>query len=181
MSKVLINLGIYSTFVRNLVRCKEYSNESQVVQEALKLFKEKTKTANFIKLINNGISSGISNNFDSKKYVKTIHSANNNNIFELTCSAVDDLKTIWQTETKRNESRADDYISSIFFCIRRIAQNPNSGIEYSKIMKGVFGVKMYRVPGLGRFKYLIYYRIINLNQIEIIRILSEHLDIKEYL
>ncbi|PZD76568.1 type II toxin-antitoxin system RelE/ParE family toxin [Mesonia sp. K7] len=85
--------------------------------------------------------------------------------------AIDDLNNIWfYTFETWSETQADKYYATIKMACNGIADNPNVGKEYDGINKNLLGVKSE--------KHIIFYQIINLERIEIIRILHERMDLK---
>ena len=89
----------------------------------------------------------------------------------LTNKAVDDLTEIWNyTFEEWSEPQADKYYRLIIDSCKEIAQNPKLGKNYEGILTSLFGLKVTR--------HIIFYRKLNMNNIEIIRILHERLDLK---
>lgn len=85
--------------------------------------------------------------------------------------AIDDLNSIWfYTFETWSETQADKYYTTIKMACNGIADNPNVGKEYDGINKNLLGVKSE--------KHIIFYQIINLERIEIIRILHERMNLK---
>jgi len=91
--------------------------------------------------------------------------------FKLTNKAVDDLSKIWDyTFEVWSETQADKYYESLISNCQEIADNPLSGKNYDAINKGLLGMKTNR--------HIIFYRTLNVNYIEITRILHERMDLK---
>lgn len=84
--------------------------------------------------------------------------------------AIDDLNDIWfYTFEEWSESQADKYYDAIEFACEQIGLNPKRGKEYIKIRKGLFGLRTGR--------HIIFYQILDKNEIEVIRILHERMDL----
>ena len=91
--------------------------------------------------------------------------------FKLTNKAVEDLSKIWDyTFELWSEKQADKYYLSIKIVCAKIGENPHLGKTYNEIRKGLLGF----ISG----KHIIFYRIVNENEIEVIRILHERMDLK---
>ncbi|MBW8050312.1 MAG: type II toxin-antitoxin system RelE/ParE family toxin [Cytophagales bacterium] len=89
----------------------------------------------------------------------------------LTNKAVEDLSKIWNyTFDNWSEQQADKYYQMLLDNCKGIAEKPNIGKNYDGIADKLFG---YRT---GR--HIIFYRKLNKNEIEIIRILHEQMDLK---
>jgi len=94
--------------------------------------------------------------------------------YKISKQAIDDLDNIWvYTLRKWSKSQADRYYNLIFEEIEFISNNFLTGksVEYLR--------KNYRVTKIK--SHLIFYRKIESNQIEIIRILHQRMDIKNRL
>lgn len=88
--------------------------------------------------------------------------------------AIDDLNSIWEyTFEKWSENQADIYYSMLKHSCKEIGKNPEIGIEYKKICKDLFG--------FHSGKHIIFYQLVDENEIEIIRILHEQMDLKNKL
>jgi toxin ParE1/3/4 len=88
-----------------------------------------------------------------------------------TKKAVYDLTRIWKyTLNKWSEDQADRYYLMILENCREIANNPELGNNYSGVTENLFGFKVGR--------HIIFYRKIEDNEVEIIRILHEQMDIE---
>ena len=88
-----------------------------------------------------------------------------------TNKAVYDLIQIWNyTLNKWSEDQSDRYYHILLENCKIIAINPEIGKNYSGVAENLFGFKAGR--------HLIFYRRINDNEVEIIRILHEQMDIK---
>ncbi|NMH87239.1 type II toxin-antitoxin system RelE/ParE family toxin [Flavivirga algicola] len=85
--------------------------------------------------------------------------------------AINDLNNIWDyTFEKWSEKQADKYYATIKIACNGIGENPNVGKEYDGINKNLLGFKSG--------KHIIFYEIISINRIEVIRILHERMDLK---
>lgn len=86
-----------------------------------------------------------------------------------------DLENIWlYTFETWSIEQADRYINLIINEIEYVAENPDSGFDFSSVRKGYFQTKIK--------SYLIFYRIDKKNSIvEIIRILHQIMDIENRL
>ncbi len=94
--------------------------------------------------------------------------------FKLTNKAVEDLAKIWDyTFEVWSETQADIYYEMLIFNYQEIADNPNLGKNYEGIMQNLFGINANR--------HIIFYRVVNENQVEITRILHERMDLKNRL
>lgn len=88
--------------------------------------------------------------------------------------AIDDLNSIWEyTFEKWSEIQADKYYAMLKSACKEIGQNPEIGKEYSKINKNLLGLHSGR--------HIIFYQLIDENEIEVIRILHERMDLKNRL
>ena len=91
--------------------------------------------------------------------------------YKLTKKAVDDLAQIWNyTFDKWSESQADKYYYLLLDTCTEVANNPNLGKIYSEVMDNLLGFRVGR--------HIIFYRLIEKNEIEITRILHEQMDLK---
>ena len=91
--------------------------------------------------------------------------------FRFSNKAVDDLTRIWNyTLNKWSENQADVYYRMLVESCKEIAYNPDLGKKYSGIGENLFGLKTGR--------HIIFYRRIEENEVEIIRILHEQMDLK---
>jgi toxin ParE1/3/4 len=89
----------------------------------------------------------------------------------LTNKAVEDLSEIWNyTFDTWSESQADKYYMLIIGFCKKLSENPTMGKNYREVDKNIFG---YRVG-----QHIIFYRVINSNRIEIVRILHSRMDIR---
>ena len=89
----------------------------------------------------------------------------------LTKKAIEDLSKIWDyTFEVWSESQADKYYFELLNDCNELSKNSNLGKNYTEIKKEIFGYKSGQ--------HLIFYRVLNLNEIEIIRILHSGMDLK---
>jgi len=91
--------------------------------------------------------------------------------YKLTHKAVEDLTGIWNyTVEKWSEKQADKYYRLLIDNFDEISKNPGLGKSYSDIIENILGFRVGR--------HIIFYRIIQSNKIEILRILHEKMDLK---
>jgi len=91
--------------------------------------------------------------------------------YKLTNKAVDDLTSIWNyTFDKWSEKQADKYYNMLIDNFNEISKNSSMGKNYSDIFKNILGLRVG--------SHIIFYRDIQNNEIEIIRILHEQMDLK---
>ncbi len=92
--------------------------------------------------------------------------------YYLTNKAVEDLTNIWNyTFEKWSEKQADKYYTMLIDNCQEIANNPKLGKNYDRIISTLFGMRTIR--------HIIFYRIISIDKVEIIRILHESMDLKK--
>ena len=85
--------------------------------------------------------------------------------------AIDDLNDIWDyTYEKWSEKQADFYYQMLLDNCKEIAENTAIGKKYEEILELIYGYKAGR--------HIIFYRILNLEEVEITRILHEQMDLK---
>lgn len=88
-----------------------------------------------------------------------------------TNKAVYDLTQIWNyTVDKWSEKQADQYYHMLIENRNEVACNQELGRNYSGVNEKLLGFKAGR--------HIIFYRIIEKNEVEIIRILHEQMDLK---
>lgn len=86
-------------------------------------------------------------------------------------AAINDLTDIWQyTVETWSKNQANKYYDSIKQACLDISQNPDKGRQYFEISENLLG---YRIN-----KHIIFYHLVNPNELEIIRILHEKMDLK---
>jgi len=91
--------------------------------------------------------------------------------YKLTPKAVEDLTGIWNyTVEKWSEKQADKYYRLLIDNFDELSRNPGLGKSYSDIIENILGFRVGR--------HIIFYRIIQSNKIEILRILHEKMDLK---
>ncbi len=92
--------------------------------------------------------------------------------YKLTNKAVEDLSTIWDyTFEVWSEKQADKYFDSLISNCQEIAENPDLGKNYEGISKQLLGLKTNQ--------YIIFYRTLEQDYVEITRILHERMDLKK--
>lgn len=91
--------------------------------------------------------------------------------FILTYKAVEDLSEIWNyTLDNWSEHQADIYYQMLLESCREIAEKPEIGKNYERIVNRLFGLRVGR--------HIIFYRKVNASEVEISRILHEQMDLK---
>jgi toxin ParE1/3/4 len=91
--------------------------------------------------------------------------------FRFTNKAVDDLTQIWNyTLSKWSEKQADNYYHMLIENCHKVACKPELGKNYSGVTENLLGFKSGR--------HILFYRIIEANEVEIVRILHEQMDLK---
>ena len=89
----------------------------------------------------------------------------------LTNKAVEDLSNIWDyTYEVWSESQADKYYELLIGFCKEISENPKVGKNYDEIEKNIFGFRASQ--------HIIFYRIIKLKEIEVLRFLHVGMDLK---
>lgn len=89
----------------------------------------------------------------------------------LTNKAVEDLSKIWEyTYEVWSESQADKYYELLTSSFQEIVQNSELGKNYDEIDKSIFGLR------IG--KHIVFYRMTQAGDIEILRILHQRMDLK---
>lgn len=92
--------------------------------------------------------------------------------YKLTNRAVEDLSKIWDyTFEVWSEKQADKYYEELISNCQEIAENPDLGKNYKGISKQLLGLKVNR--------HIIFYRTLNPDYVEVIRILHERMDLRE--
>ena len=87
--------------------------------------------------------------------------------------AINDLNEIWlYTFEKWSEKQADKYYSSLEYACIQIGENPELGKEYKSIKNNLLGLRVG--------KHIVFYQVITNQEIEIIRILHERMDLKNW-
>jgi toxin ParE1/3/4 len=91
--------------------------------------------------------------------------------YVLTNKAVEDLSRIWEyTYEVWSESQADKYYDLLTGSFQEIVQNSKLGKNYDEIDKAIFGLRVG--------KHIIFYRVVQANDIAILRILHQRMDLK---
>lgn len=91
--------------------------------------------------------------------------------FSLSNKAVFDLSQIWEyTFNKWGLGQADSYYQMIIYNLKQLAFNPDLGKVDSILPQNLFEFRAGR--------HLIFYRKVEENEIEIVRILHERMDLK---
>ena len=94
--------------------------------------------------------------------------------FKLTNNAVKDLTDIWNyTVEAWSESQSDKYYKLLLNACSSIAKKQQSGKVYEEIYPDLKGKKTS--------KHIIFYRVMEDQSIEIVRILHERMDLKSKL
>lgn len=95
--------------------------------------------------------------------------------FRFTIKAVEDLTNIWNyTVDMWSEQQADIYYEMLISSCHKVADNPVLfGKEYHEIADNLYGFKAN--------KHLIFYRIVETEEVEIVRILHERMDLSNKL
>ena len=94
--------------------------------------------------------------------------------YNLSNKAVDDLSKIWfYTFNKWSEKQADRYYQLLLDTFQEIANNTIIGKKYEGIGTLIFGYNAGR--------HIIFFRRLDENEVEIIRILHEQMDLKNRL
>ena len=88
-----------------------------------------------------------------------------------TNKAVEDLSNIYEyTYQSWSENQADKYYKELISFCQMLSENPNIGKNYSEIASDIFGFLANR--------HIIFYRILDINEIEITRIIGANIDLK---
>ena len=91
--------------------------------------------------------------------------------YSLSNKAVEDLSVIWDyTFEVWSEKQADKYYFELLNDCQELANNQSLGKNYYEINIEIFGYKSGQ--------HLIFYRKLNVNEIEIVRILHSKMDLK---
>lgn len=94
--------------------------------------------------------------------------------FILTYSALKDLNEIWNyTCDNWSEQQADLYYTLIITTCQKLAENPILGKKYEKVNRELFSYKAG--------EHLIFFRIINQTEIEVIRFLHSKMYLRSHL
>jgi toxin ParE1/3/4 len=91
--------------------------------------------------------------------------------YELTKKAVEDLSDIWNyTSENWSERQADTYYQLLIESFTEISEKPILGKNFDAIIESLRGFKVGR--------HIVFYREIEGKNIEIVRILHDHMDLK---
>ncbi len=91
--------------------------------------------------------------------------------FELTKKAVEDLSDIWDyTYENWSEHQADKYYQLLIDSFKEIAGKPTIGKNYPGIAESLKGLKVGR--------HIVFFREVDRQRVEILRILHEQMDLK---
>ena len=91
--------------------------------------------------------------------------------YHLSNKAVEDLSNIWNhTYETWSENQADKYYFELLSDCQELAENQNMGRNYDDIDENTFGF----LSG----QHIIFYDILNENEIEVVRILHSKMDLK---
>ena len=93
--------------------------------------------------------------------------------FYLSNKAVEDLDDIWEYTLKTwSEKQAEIYYLLLMDSCQELSNNPNQGKSYEEVEKNVLGLKSG--------EHIIFYQIVSLNEIEVVRILHGMMDLKNH-
>ncbi|HAP96519.1 type II toxin-antitoxin system RelE/ParE family toxin [Epilithonimonas hominis] len=88
-----------------------------------------------------------------------------------TNKAIEDLSNIYEyTFHFWSENQADKYYEELISFCQMLSENPNIGKNYNEIASNIFGFLANR--------HIIFYRILDINKIEITRIIGANMDLK---
>jgi toxin ParE1/3/4 len=94
--------------------------------------------------------------------------------FYISNKAVEDLNDIWDYTVKTwSENQAEIYYSLLMDSCQELANKPSQGKSYDVVEKNVLGFKTG--------EHIIFYQIVSLNEIEVVRILHGMMDMKNHL
>jgi toxin ParE1/3/4 len=89
----------------------------------------------------------------------------------LTNKAIEDLSKIWEyTFEVWSENQADKYYELLTSCFQELVRKPTIGKHYHEIDNSILGLRVG--------KHIVFYRVANSGDIEIIRILHQRMDLK---
>ena len=92
----------------------------------------------------------------------------------LSNKAVEDLNDIWDYTVKTwSENQAEIYYSLLMDSCQELANKPSQGKSYDVVEKNVLGFKTG--------EHIIFYQIVSLKEIEVVRILHGMMDMKNHL
>lgn len=91
--------------------------------------------------------------------------------FTFTNKTVEDITKIYEyTLEFSSEFQADKYYGELIYFCQMLAENPKIGKSYPELNYDIFGFLSN--------KHIIFYRIIGIKEIEIVRILGAEVDLK---
>ena len=91
--------------------------------------------------------------------------------YVLSNKAVEDLSKIWEyTYEVWSESQADKYYELLTNSFQELVQNPDLGKNYDEIDRAILGLRVG--------KHVVFYRLTQFSDIEILRILHQRMDFK---
>ena len=94
--------------------------------------------------------------------------------FYISNKAVEDLNDIWDYTVKTwSENQAEIYYSLLMDSCQELANKPSQGKSYDVVEKNVLGFK------IG--EHIIFYQIVSLKEIEVVRILHVMMDMKNHI
>ena len=94
--------------------------------------------------------------------------------FYISNKAVEDLNDIWDYTVKTwSENQAEIYYSLLMDSCQELANKPSQGKSYDVVEKNVLGFKTG--------EHIIFYQIVSLNEIEVVRILHGIMDMKNHI
>ena len=94
--------------------------------------------------------------------------------YRLTNLAVHDLTDIWNyTYETWSEKQADYYYEQLVESFNKISSDPTCGKNYEGVIQSLYGLKVN--------KHIVFYRVLNSDEIEITRVLHERMDLKRRL
>ena len=94
--------------------------------------------------------------------------------FYLSNKAVEDLNDIWDYTVKTwSENQAEIYYSLLMDSCQELANKPSQGKSYDVVEKNVLGFKTG--------EHIIFYQIVSLKEIEVVRILHVMMDMKNHI
>jgi toxin ParE1/3/4 len=89
-------------------------------------------------------------------------------------AAIDDLNAIWEyTFEEWSEEQADRYYTALKLACNQISEYPQSGKKYEEIESDLFGLRSG--------KHIVFFKVLNDQDIEVVRILHERMDLKNRL
>jgi toxin ParE1/3/4 len=94
--------------------------------------------------------------------------------FYISNKAVEDLNDIWDYTVKTwSENQAEIYYSLLMNSCQELANKPNQGKSYDVVEKNVLG--------FNTGAHIIFYQIVSLKEIEVVRILHGMMDMKNHI